>query len=84
MESGFILFALPFKTNVNNAPENVQMELINLQCDINLKQNFQDVHLVNFCSYLPIDKSPQIRFAAIRLIALFGSTDICEQIFEQM
>ena len=33
MESDFILFALPFKTNVKNASE---MELINLQCDINL------------------------------------------------
>ena len=40
--------ALPFKMNANNSPENLQMELINLQCDINLKQKFQYVHLVNF------------------------------------
>ena len=46
MESDFTLFALSFKTNVNNAPENLQMKLISLQCDINLKQEFQDVHLV--------------------------------------
>ena len=38
--------------NVNNAPENLLMEIINLQCDINLNQKFQDVHLVNLYSYL--------------------------------
>ena len=74
MELDFTLFALTFKTNVNNAPENLQMELINLQYNINLKQKFQDVHLVNFYSYFPIDKYPQVRIFAIRLIALFGST----------
>jgi len=36
MESDFILFTLPFKTNVNNASENLLIDLINLQCDINL------------------------------------------------
>ena len=87
MESDFTLFALPFKTNVNNAPENLQMELINLKSDVNLKQKFQDVHLVNFYSYLPIDKYSQVRNFAIRLLALFGSTYkncICEQIFSQV
>jgi len=73
MESDFILFALPFKTNVNNASENLLMEKINLQCDINLHQKFQDIHLVIFYSYLQINKYPQLRFFAIRLIALFGS-----------
>ena len=33
---------------------------------------------------MPINKYPQLRFFAIRLIALFGSTYICEQIFSQM
>ena len=83
MESDFILFALPFKTNVNNASENLIMELINLQFDINLNQKFQYVLLLNFYSYLPINKFPQLRFFAIRLIALFGCTYICEQIFRK-
>ena len=69
---------------MNNTPKNLQMGLINLQCDINLKQKFQDVHLVNFYSYLPINKYPQVRIFAIRLIALFGSTYICEQMFSEM
>ena len=62
MESDFVLFARPFKMNGNNAPENFQMELINLQCDRNLNPKFQDVHLVNFYSYLRINKCPQLRF----------------------
>jgi hypothetical protein len=33
METEFLLFALPLKADVENAPENLQMELINLQCD---------------------------------------------------
>ena len=47
MESDFTLFALAFKTNLNKASENLQIQLINLQCDINLKQKSQDVHVGN-------------------------------------
>ena len=53
------------------------MDLINLQCDINLKQKFQDVHMGNFYS-------SATKIFAIRLMALFDSTYICEQILSQM
>jgi hypothetical protein len=39
MDSEFMLFAFPLKADIEKAPENLQMELINLQCDTNLKQN---------------------------------------------
>jgi hypothetical protein len=39
MEQEFMLFAFPLKVDIEKAPENFQMELINLKCDTNLKQN---------------------------------------------
>jgi hypothetical protein len=40
MEPEFMLFAFPLKADIAKAPENLQMELINLQCDTNLNQKF--------------------------------------------
>jgi hypothetical protein len=40
MEQEFLLFVLLLKADVQNDPENLQMELINLQCDTNLNQKF--------------------------------------------
>jgi hypothetical protein len=39
MELEFILLALPLKTDTEKALENLQTELINLQCDTNLMKN---------------------------------------------
>jgi hypothetical protein len=52
MELEFMLFAFPFKANTKKAPENLQMELINLQCDTNLNQKFSETKLQDFYSYL--------------------------------
>jgi hypothetical protein len=53
MEPEFTVFAFPFKEDIEKAPENLQMELINLQCDINLNQKFCGTKLQDFYSYLP-------------------------------
>jgi hypothetical protein len=45
MEPEFMLFVFPFKADVEKAPENLQMELINLQCDTNLNQKFSETEL---------------------------------------
>jgi hypothetical protein len=39
-ETGIYVFAFPLKADIEKAPENLQMELINLQCDTNLNQKF--------------------------------------------
>jgi hypothetical protein len=52
MEPEFMLFAFPFKADVEKAPENLQIELINLQCDTNLNQTFSETKLQDFYSYL--------------------------------
>jgi hypothetical protein len=53
MEPEFMLFAFPFKADVEKAPENLQMELINLQCDTNLSRKFSERKLQDLYSYLP-------------------------------
>jgi hypothetical protein len=45
MEPEFMLFAFPLKADIEKAPENLQMELINLQCDTNLNQRFSETKL---------------------------------------
>jgi hypothetical protein len=61
MEPEFLLFVLPLKADVKNAPENFQMELINLQCDTNLTQKFSETDLQDFYSYLPKEMLPVLR-----------------------
>jgi hypothetical protein len=41
----FLLFVLPLKADVENAPENLKIDLINLQCDNNLTRNFSGTYL---------------------------------------
>jgi hypothetical protein len=60
MEREF-LFVLSLKADVENAPKNLQMELINLQCDTNLTQKFFETDLQDFYSYLRIEKFPALR-----------------------
>jgi hypothetical protein len=45
METEFMLFAFPLKADIEKDPENMQMELINLQCDTNLNQKFSETKL---------------------------------------
>jgi hypothetical protein len=42
MEPEFMLFAFPLKADIEKAPENLQMELINLQCDTNLNKKYSE------------------------------------------
>jgi hypothetical protein len=58
MEPEFMLFAFPLKADIEKAPENFQMELINLQCNTNLNQKFSETKLRYFYSYLPKEKFP--------------------------
>jgi hypothetical protein len=48
MEPEFMLFAFPLKAGIEKAPENSQMELINLQCDTNMNQKFSETKLEIF------------------------------------
>jgi 17beta-estradiol 17-dehydrogenase/3beta-hydroxysteroid 3-dehydrogenase/mitotic-spindle organizing protein 1 len=83
MEPEFF-FVLTLKEDVENAPENLQVELINLQCGTNLIQKFSETDFQDFYSYLPKEKFPLLRSFGLRMIAMFGSTYTCEQFFSLM
>jgi hypothetical protein len=57
------------------------MELINLQCDTDLNQKFSETEFQDFYSYLAKEKFPPLRSFGLRMIAMFGSTYVCEQFF---
>ena len=81
-ETNLSIFSSPFYTDIEDAPALLQMELIELQEDLNLKAKFQDVELGTFYSkHLPKDKYPNVVSFAQRMMSLFGSTYLCEQFF---
>ena len=60
------------------------MELVDLQCDTVLKQKHADVGIPEFYKFLPKDRFPILFSATARIIAMFGSTYVCEQFFSSM
>uniref|UniRef100_A0AAR2IL57 HAT C-terminal dimerisation domain-containing protein n=1 Tax=Pygocentrus nattereri TaxID=42514 RepID=A0AAR2IL57_PYGNA len=60
---------------------NLQLELIEIQCDDSLKNQHQQLSLPEFYRGLEKEKFPLMRRHAKKMISLFGSTYICEQTF---
>lgn len=74
----------PFNCSVDDAPSEVQMELIDLQSDILLAEHFRSVSLLDFYSSFKEENFPHLRRHAQRILVLFGSTYNCEQTFSVM
>ena len=79
----FELLSNPFAVDVEKAPTNLQMELIELQCDETLKSKFHSVGAAQFPQFIP-DTMPQLRTEVAQLLSMFGSTYLCEQLFSSM
>nr|KAF6360091.1 hypothetical protein mMyoMyo1_011049 [Myotis myotis] len=78
------LVACPLSQNPETAPEEVQLELIDLQSDIVLKEKFSSLELRDFYASLNEATFPNIRKMAQKILVLFGSTYVCEQTFSVM
>lgn len=77
----------PFLVVVDSAPEDLQLELIELQCDDDLRAFFEKVkeeNIETFYQKLDKTKFENIRTMAKRMLVIFGSTYICEQTFSGM
>ncbi|XP_069777943.1 general transcription factor II-I repeat domain-containing protein 2A-like [Narcine bancroftii] len=79
----FELLSNPFAVDVTSAPTNLQMELIELQCNDTLKSKYDSVGAAQFPQFLP-DTLPQLRTQAAQMLSMFGSTYLCEQLFSLM
>lgn len=75
------IFSNPFTISVENAPESMQLEIIDIQNDQGLRNKFNEGDLLNF--YRCIDKNmyKELRINALKCASLFGSTFLCEQTF---
>ena len=77
------LFSNPFSVDVTLAPENAQLELIDLQSSDFQKNEFQEKALLDFYKNLP-DEFSFLKNNASMYATMFGSTYICEQTFSLM
>lgn len=83
--SSFAVSANPFITDVDSAPHNLQMELIDIQSDSGLRPKFEDVKIEDFYHpLLPIALMTQLRLHAAHILSMFGSTYLCEHMFSIM
>ena len=78
----FEIFSSPFHTDIDKAPTNIQMKLIDLQERTDLKAKYVEMNLGNFYrKYHDQDKFPNLRNFMASKMALFGSTYLYEQFF---
>ncbi|CAI6345817.1 unnamed protein product [Macrosiphum euphorbiae] len=84
-ETYFNLFSISFSLPVEDVPENMQIEIIDLQNNKVLKEKYNYVELSIFYSkYINTETYPNLRNNALRMMSLFGSTYTCEHIFSRM
>ncbi|KAI6652917.1 General transcription factor II-I repeat domain-containing protein 2A-like [Oopsacas minuta] len=81
----FSYFAAVFDVEICDAPENLQMELIELQSSSELRSRFRDVPLLEFYQhYITPQRFPSLMKHAKEVAVLFGSTYVCAQLFSKM
>ena len=83
-ENQFHLFTSPVSIDVETVEDNLQLELIEIQCDSILKQKYMEVGIPNFYNYLSVDRYPNVLCVIRRILAMFGSTYLCEQLFSTL
>ncbi|XP_023221595.1 general transcription factor II-I repeat domain-containing protein 2A-like isoform X1 [Centruroides sculpturatus] len=75
------LFSTPFDVKVEDAPPDVQLELIDIQCSDELKSQFKNSNLLTFYKELPDTSFPKLKDNARFCASMFGSTYVCEQAY---
>ncbi|KAK0148945.1 General transcription factor II-I repeat domain-containing protein 2A [Merluccius polli] len=68
-----------------DVPDNLQLEMIDLQSNDELKAKFNSVPLLEFYKlYVTSKDFPNLRRHAQRFAAVFGTTYCCEQFFSKL
>ena len=79
--TAFELFVHPFSVNVDEVSEELQMELLELQSDSDLRSKFIEHPLQDFYRCVPAHRYGKIHKHAQVMLFLFGSTYVWEQAF---
>ncbi|XP_012888673.1 PREDICTED: general transcription factor II-I repeat domain-containing protein 2B-like isoform X3 [Dipodomys ordii] len=79
-ESELRLFSSPFSAAADHVPEELQMEVIDLQCNSALRAQYERLGVPEFCKHLR-SSYPRFRAHCARVLSMFGSTFVCEQLF---
>lgn len=82
-KKSFDLLRNPFAVDVETAPAQIQMELIELQYNETLKAKCDAAGPAQFIHSIPA-AMPQLRLHAARTSCMFGSTYLCEKLFSVM
>ncbi|XP_069502718.1 general transcription factor II-I repeat domain-containing protein 2-like [Ambystoma mexicanum] len=78
------LVSCPLSQDPESAPQELQLELIDLQSDSVSKEKFKSLKLNDFYASLNETAFPNLRRTAQKMLVLFGSTYVCEQTFSVM
>ena len=78
------MFGDPFIVDVEGLSEDLQMEIIDLQSNNDLRSKHRELSALQFYHTLPSNIFPNVCALAMRMAAVFGSTYICEQTFPRM
>ena len=84
LQKPFQIISAPLSQVAATAPQELQLELIDLQSDYVLNEKFKTLKLSEFYASLSNTRFPEIRKMAQKMLVLFGSTYICEQTFSLM
>ena len=75
----------PFSVDVTKVPENLKLELQNLKVDQVLKSKWNETdNITEFYKNIPQCRFPHLHKCYASILAMFGSTYICEQFFSIM
>ena len=78
----FEIFSSLFHTDIEKAPMDIQMELIDFQERTDLEAKYVEMDLGDFYwKYLDQEKFPSLRKSMASKMAHFGSTYLCKQFF---
>lgn len=85
LEEIFNIFTCPFDVDVSSAPENLQLELIELQSNTEIKYKFESTELIDFYKkYITDDKFANLKRIALSIVAANGTTYLCESFFSKL
>ena len=82
LQAALDIFVRPFSLCADSVPQLFQLELIDLQCNVRLKDRFlMSRSLEKFYRGFPQEEYPRLYKHACKVLSMFGSTYICERFF---